>query len=448
MQVEEGTHDALYKSVVKFFEENNIPYRRNMVGFASDGASVMFSVNNSVATKFKEDIQHIFTIKCICHSLARAVSYAVQELPHEIGELLSDTFCYLKHSSNRRVALGKIQVLNDIPERQLKKSIKVRWLSLSAAVSRFIEQYDASFKFFEAESKEKNANAKIIFNRLRVRWTIIYLHFLNFVLPMVCKRNEEFQTEKPKIHLLHKKMETLFKRVVSCYLNEDYVDRTDPKFIEFAQITKDNERNWELLHKIDLGPVVAVDLASLPPSISATEINEFRSKCRQLLIILAKEIYKRFPFMERSVKMLKQLGFIEPEILKETRNISKVAHFFEFDVEEFYGEFRKMKKMFKHDMDKDGTIFWQKVRAAKFADGSAEFPLILQIIDRSNVLPHFLANCERKFSQINLNKTKVKNSLSTDTVKGIFYGKRLIKKKSIWHVDYRPMLPLVTEDMY
>ena len=116
MQVEEGTHDALYESVVKFFEENNIPYRRNMVGFASDGASVMFGVNNSVATKFK-DIPHLFTMKCICHSLARAVSYAVQELPYEIEELLSDTFCYLKHSSNRRVALGKIQVLNDIPER-------------------------------------------------------------------------------------------------------------------------------------------------------------------------------------------------------------------------------------------------------------------------------------------------------------------------------------------
>ena len=110
-------------------------------------------------------------------------------------------------------------------------------------MSRFIEQYDTLLKCFEVESKEKNVDAKRILDRLRLRWTIIYLHFLNFVLPIVYKRNEEFQTEKPKIHLLHKEMETLFKTIVSCYLNEDYVDRTDPKFIEFAGITKDNERN-------------------------------------------------------------------------------------------------------------------------------------------------------------------------------------------------------------
>ena len=139
LQVEDGTHDALYKSVVKFFEENNITYKRNMVGFESDGASVMFGVNNSVATKFKKDTLNLFTMKFICHSLVRAVSYAVQELPHEIEELLSDTFCYLKHSSNRRIALGKIQVLNNIPERQLKKCIKVRWLSFNSTVTRFIE---------------------------------------------------------------------------------------------------------------------------------------------------------------------------------------------------------------------------------------------------------------------------------------------------------------------
>ena len=372
-----------------------------MVGFASDGTSVMFAVNNSVATKFKKDIPNLFTMKCICHSLARAVSYAVQELPDEIEELLSDTFCYLKHSSNRRIALGEFQVLNEISEEQLKKSIKVKWLSLSSVVNRFIEQYDALFKFFEAESKENNADAKRIFDRLKVRWTILYLYFLNFVLPLGCKRNEVFQAEKPKIHLLHRKMETLFKTVVSLYLNEDYINRADSEFIEFAEITKDNERNWKPLHKVNLGPLVTADLACLPPSISVTEINVFRSKCRQLLITLAKEIYKRFPFMERSVKLLKQLGFIEPEILKETQNISEVADFFGFDVQEVHLEFKKMKKMFTHDMDKDGLTFWQKVRAVKFDDGSAEFPLILQIIERVNVLPHSSANCERMFNLSN-----------------------------------------------
>ena len=100
------------------------------------------------------------------------------------------------------------------------------------------------------------------------------------------------------------------------------------------------------------------------------------------------------------------------------------------------------------DIDKYDTIFWQKVRAAEFADGSAEFPLILQIIDRVNVLPCSSANCERIFSQFNLNKIKLRNSLNSDTLKWILYGKSIIKSKSISHVDCKPMLPLMTKDIY
>ena len=55
--------------------------------------------------------------------------------------------------------------------------------------------------------------------------------------------------------------------------------------------------------------------------------------------------------------MLKQLGFIEPGILKETRNVSEVAHSFRFNVEKVHIEFKKIEIMFERDMDKDGTIF-------------------------------------------------------------------------------------------
>ena len=50
------------------------------------------------------------------------------------------------------------------------------------------------------------------------------------------------------------------------------LDRTDPEFIVFAEITKDIEINWEPLQKVDLGPLVASDLACLPPRISVAEI--------------------------------------------------------------------------------------------------------------------------------------------------------------------------------
>lgn len=51
---------------VQFFLDE-IPYITNMVGFASDGVSVMFGNKNSVVTRFKEKIPNLFVQKCICH---------------------------------------------------------------------------------------------------------------------------------------------------------------------------------------------------------------------------------------------------------------------------------------------------------------------------------------------------------------------------------------------
>lgn len=216
----------------------------------------------------------------------------------------------------------------------------------------------------------------------------LHLKLLNFVLPMVCKRNIEFQAEEPKVHVLYTKMETLLKTIVSLYMNEDYVDQTDVEFLEFVEKTKDNEKNWEPLHRVDLGHVVTADLASLSSVLPINGINNFRTQCRQFLIVLGEQIYKRFPFKEKSVKVLKQLSFIDPVNLHETESIAEVADFFGIDVESAYIEFKQLKKMFSRDVKTDMAIFWEKVRTAKSADDSPEFKLILDIVDRVFVLPH------------------------------------------------------------
>lgn len=451
-QVKDGTTDALYQLIVTFFQKNNIPFERNMVGFASDGASVMMAAENSVAAKFKLKIPNIFILKCICHSLALAVSYAVRALPSHLEQFMSDVYCYLKYSHKRQLALGQLQQLLDIPEHKILKMMKVRWLSLSSAVSRYIEQYDALFHFFKAESHNpKNTEAKSIFEQLRNRFTLLYLHFLNFILPVVCKRNLEFQSISPKIHTLHKKMETLLKSVARCYMKEDYVDSTDAEFLNVVTRTKETEQFWEPLHRVDLGPTVTAELASLPSSITAAEINTFRSNCRQFLISLAEQICRRFPFADKSTKLLKALDFIEPINLKDRRNIAEVSSFFGFNTENVHAEFRVMKNMFKNDLEADPDVFWKKVKSVQHADGSPEFPLINEIVENVTVLPHTSADCERNFSDINLNKTKIRNCLGTDTVTGIMHGKALIKNCGVGNVtsiDCKPMLQLFNQNMY
>lgn len=60
LTVKEATAEALYSIIVNFFNENNVPYKKNMVGFASDGANNMMGKHNSVAALSSSDIENLF----------------------------------------------------------------------------------------------------------------------------------------------------------------------------------------------------------------------------------------------------------------------------------------------------------------------------------------------------------------------------------------------------
>ena len=75
---------SLYNCIIEFFVKNEIPYKSNLIGFSSDGASNMFGVNHSLAVLLTKDVPNIFTMKCICHSFALCANYAKAILPYSL----------------------------------------------------------------------------------------------------------------------------------------------------------------------------------------------------------------------------------------------------------------------------------------------------------------------------------------------------------------------------
>lgn len=66
-------------------------------------------------------------------------------------------------------------------------------------------------------------------------------------------------------------------------------------------------------------------------------------------------------------------------------------------------------------------------------------------------LPHSSANVERIFSQVNLNKTKIRNSLDNETIVGILYSKDYLKlnHSSCFDIAIKPnLLELFNSDIY
>lgn len=204
--------------MVNFFGENEIPYKENLIGFASDSCNVMFGAKNSVVTLLKKDVPSLFAFKCICHSLALCVSHATEELPPEVELLVREVYSYVKNSSKRQKHLNTFIRLLELPKHKLLKFFKIRWLSMLECVKRVLELYPALENFFDEEAITV-PEAKLIQQRMKNRFNLLFLQFLEFILPIVVKCNEAFQSEKPQIHRLYNEMMAMYKFILDCYID-------------------------------------------------------------------------------------------------------------------------------------------------------------------------------------------------------------------------------------
>ncbi|XP_036347132.1 uncharacterized protein LOC118756478, partial [Rhagoletis pomonella] len=90
---------SIYASIKFFFDKHEIPMA-NLIGLATDGASVMAGEINGLQAIFKRTTD-LFYMKCSCHSLHLCSSYACKKLPLEIEKLCRNIYTFFSHSPKR-----------------------------------------------------------------------------------------------------------------------------------------------------------------------------------------------------------------------------------------------------------------------------------------------------------------------------------------------------------
>ncbi|XP_018312165.1 uncharacterized protein [Mycetomoellerius zeteki] len=105
--------DDIYGKIIKFFTTHNIPYKKNLIGFASDGVNVLAGQNNSVMTSF-----------------SLYANYACKKLPREVEDLVRDVYNYISNSPKRTAFYQEFQKFTEIPVHKILHLAQTRWLSL------------------------------------------------------------------------------------------------------------------------------------------------------------------------------------------------------------------------------------------------------------------------------------------------------------------------------
>ncbi|XP_008181153.1 uncharacterized protein LOC103308832 [Acyrthosiphon pisum] len=102
IDMSDGRAQGVYNTIINFFGEHFVPYKKNLVGFAADGASAMFGSKHSVKVLFEKDIPYLYSMKCICHSLVLVASYATKKIPDTIEKLVGEIYTYFMYSFKRQ----------------------------------------------------------------------------------------------------------------------------------------------------------------------------------------------------------------------------------------------------------------------------------------------------------------------------------------------------------
>jgi len=316
MPLSNATAKNMYDVIIHFFIQNQIPYKHNMIGFASDGANSMMGLNNSLKTLIQKDIPQLFIMKCICHSLALCANYACSKLPVEVETLIRDIYNFMHQSYKRQTEFKQFQVFYDLKPNKLLQPSQTRWLSVNAAVKRVIEQYDALKSYFILQNFENDKLAihscKNIHQCLNNPIYKMYFEFLEFILPVITDLNAEFQSEKPKVYLLYSRMAESYKFILGCYIRDNIL-----KSIDISELQYRNPVNFKSNDDIYFGPQVAAAFSN--NILNSRDKIVFQTKCLEFYIELAKQIYTRFPFNSKEMKILKAMSFLDP------KNIGNVA---------------------------------------------------------------------------------------------------------------------------
>lgn len=154
---------SLHKVISDLFVKYNIPLS-NIVGFASDNASVMTGWKSGVRTHLKNQNLYLFVMGCICHSLHLCSS---SRLPRNLDKFTKNVYNYFAHSTKKLIEFQEIQEMFSVNVHKILKTSSTHWLTLGNVINRIFEQWTSFTQYLIVSQVESDDDlGKKIFSEL------------------------------------------------------------------------------------------------------------------------------------------------------------------------------------------------------------------------------------------------------------------------------------------
>ncbi|XP_039309173.1 uncharacterized protein LOC120358609 [Solenopsis invicta] len=453
LPISDAAAKVMFNEIVDFFAKYNIPYEKNMVGFASDGANVMMGRHNSVVQLFKNKLPNLFVLKCSCKSFALCVSYACKKIPEEVELLVRQLHNYFKFSSKKISEYKEFQEFCNLKPHKLLHPCQTRWLSLISVVN-LVEQWPALKLFFINEiNSSKNDQTQLIYKQINNVFNYLFLLFLKMILPYFTDLNKEMQSERPKIHELYGKIANLYRCIMEIFIDKNYIKQCN----SLQTVQYKNPHNFISLQNLDLS-IEIENYIEKHSDIPLAEIEKFKLRCVDFLIKSLDQVFLRFLFdrvdlQEMRTLIPKNIIYFSNSIIPLAKQFSHVVS--NTQLSDLQKEWSILQAEIANNMQSyekitDYENFWKIMWTFKTADKVIPlFPLLMKLVHFINVLPHSSAAVEKLFSFVNLNKTSKRNRLSIESLIGITHASRYFRTSFCFNFEIvDDMVDTLSSDIY
>ena len=423
-----STGEALFNAIEHELESHDIPWK-NVIGYASDTASVMVGVRNSVLSRIKQKQPSIFSLGCMCHLAALCAVAGLKKLPVSVDDLLIDIAYHFKYSAKRWTEYEQIQIeFREIQPLKILKHCTTRWLSLERCIKRVIDQWPALLAYFDREAEVASGNERVqrIAKQLKKPIVRLICHFVSFALKPLNKFSIAFQTHASRIGSLQSDVRVLLQGYLSNFIIPEVLTNAD----DITMIDYLDRNNQVVDDELGVGTSTRLLLCGeLEDEVTGTITERhFFSSVRLFYEVSVTKMLAKFPFSDDT---LKDLAFLDPRnrTMSSTTGILNLAsRFTSFSTDDsdcLMLEFRDYRVTHNDQLpafvpSDDAAVdhFWVAMGEVKAITDltSLRFGTLSKLAKILLVLPHSNVDPERLFSMVRKIETEHRTRLDPSTV--------------------------------
>ena len=407
----------------------------NLIGLATDGASVMVGRKNGLAAKLKHVNPRLISVHCICHNLALACTDAkddsnlkfvkdVKTVVTQLWKLFENSpkrlACYLKVQQQ----LKHLQLTNEksrkMVAKKLKKACDTRWLSFNNAIQSLYADLVAVLQTLKQlkQSADQPAAHGLLKKINKVKF-IGTVYILKWILPILATLSKSFQKGAINYASIRPSINYSKDRLNEVKIREEPIKQLQQ-------------------HLTSGGRLEALELVC-----TENHVKELQGILQKYTKALVKNIDKRF---NTSLPVLSAFSIFDPMLIPNRQSTAfhshghaevgvLADHFFvddESEADEFKTEWKKLKydllswrdQIPKETVDgKQGTpTEWslKRVMAMKSTFGQF-YPRSVQVVEAALPIPVSNAWPERGASQLKLIKTRIRSQIKNDLLASLLH---------------------------